>query len=916
MTKGQVLKYVLLPGVIPRLRHLFGRGLVNVAFLLAVILASVRLLPRTHPYLDPVNTGRFGVRQVLAEASGRLVFSVRHIDQLVVYFTILAGMVALCIQFGLLIAAVLSQPVLAQHSVKEMLSNPSTYSEYSKGGPSQDIAFVMLDKVFGVEKIFYSCISTDVKCKDLFGNDIPEFAYPYPMHTALHTLLGFYAMGIGFISLIIIIYQITTVVGETAATGTPFGKRYNRAWAPVRLIVFFALLAPLNIGGTNAWLNGAQIITLWSAKWGSNLASNAWIYFNNEMAGNYLGDVKTLIAKPNLPSLMYLGRFMTLVHTCQKAYNVKSGDSAGNPNPSKIDAYIIPVQNTMSLAPVDGVKMVGTDFDTALKHSRGSNIIIRFGSPSMTPDGKVVEEGTHKGKIYPACGELIIYVSDTVQPGAKAIAEVYYDMIVNLYEGSSGMGQYVKEFAGCKLSEVVKEPMENACPTPRQRDSNWFVGSLKMTLDAFWGSGLLDALDKQTSNQDPFKLKEEIKEKGWAGAAIWYNTIAQMNGAVTGALINSPTVIRYPEIMHIVEKANLQKSQSTAASERFEPAAPGQKEYAFSNPSDYEIALAYNSIYKVFEQNNVDETPKNKKSGNAFIDGINLLFGTTGIYDILENSNIHPLAQLSSLGKSMVEHAIRNFGLAIGVGLGEGLIGMLGGGSDGFKAGATALNNFLEAVATVGILMGFILFYMLPVMPFLYFFFGMGEWVKSIFEAMVAMPLWALAHLTIDGNGLPGQAAANGYFLILEIFIRPILMFMGLIGSVMAFSMLVKGLNEIFSIAVTNVSGRNALAPKANEMAYYRAPVDEFFFTILYTVLCYMIATSCFKLIDTIPTGILRWIGFGSETFSQRSNNAATVDRIGSTIYSSGEMSLSQVRQGLGGAKMTAGQLGTILQGR
>ena len=63
------------------------------------------------------------------------------------------------------------------------------------------------------------------------------------------------------------------------------------------------------------------------------------------------------------------------------------------------------------------------------------------------------------------------------------------------------------------------------------------------------------------------------------------------------------------------------------------------------------------------------------------------------------------------------------------------------------------------------------LFYIIPFMPFIYFFFAVGTWVKAIFEAMVGVPLWALAHIRIDGQGLPGDAAMNGYYLLLEIFV-------------------------------------------------------------------------------------------------------------------------------------------------
>ena len=75
---------------------------------------------------------------------------------------------------------------------------------------------------------------------------------------------------------------------------------------------------------------------------------------------------------------------------------------------------------------------------------------------------------------------------------------------------------------------------------------------------------------------------------------------------------------------------------------------------------------------------------------------------------------------------------------------------------------------------------------------------------------MVGIPLWALAHLRIDGEGLPGQAAESGYFLIFEIFLRPILTVFALIAAILIFSAQVRVLNFIWDIVTTNVTGFSA----------------------------------------------------------------------------------------------------------
>ena len=125
--------------------------------------------------------------------------------------------------------------------------------------------------------------------------------------------------------------------------------------------------------------------------------------------------------------------------------------------------------------------------------------------------------------------------------------------------------------------------------------------------------------------------------------------------------------------------------------------------------------------------------------------------------------------------------------------------------------------------------------------------FAISGWIKSIFEAIVAMPLWALAHLRIDGEGLAGPGATNGYFLLLEIFLRPILIVFGFVASINIFSALVNVLNQIFDLVIANLGGLDeeleaniatgAVAGVASVSNMSRGPLDEFFFTAMYAII-------------------------------------------------------------------------------
>lgn len=227
----------------------------------------------------------------------------------------------------------------------------------------------------------------------------------------------------------------------------------------------------------------------------------------------------------------------------------------------------------------------------------------------------------------------------------------------------------------------------------------------------------------------------------------------------------------------------------------------------------------------------------------------------------------HPLAALTAIGRALVENSVRSMAMAIGASGFGGILEMLG---NAAGPGLQSFSGMFVSIATIGLTAGFILYYILPFLPFMFFFFAVATWIKTVFEAAVGAPLWALAHLRIDGDGFSGQAASQGYFILLEIMLRPIVILFGLIGGMAAFGAMVAALNEIFDFVVVNIvgnSGSSIDTPDGFEPIRLSS-LDQFFFTLVYTILVYMIANACFKMIDTIPKAFMRWIGSSVSTFN------------------------------------------------
>ena len=200
----KTVKYVALPGLIPRIRHLFGSGFTNVAVYLAYLFKSIRLLPNNHPYLIPENQGRFGITHVLAAGLKNLEFKKENIDQIIIVTILLAGMVALFMQLFLFLYAVTLPSAFAGTIGDEW----ERFFGKSGHDPTYDIAFTLLDRVFGYPGMYGSCVDQGVPCRydAITGTATgPADSIPNNFHIALHTFVRYYNLGILAVGMIIVV---------------------------------------------------------------------------------------------------------------------------------------------------------------------------------------------------------------------------------------------------------------------------------------------------------------------------------------------------------------------------------------------------------------------------------------------------------------------------------------------------------------------------------------------------------------------------------------------------------------------------------------------------------------------------------------------------------------------------------------
>jgi len=867
LTRRDVARYTLLPQIFPRLKKLFGSGFSNLPLFIVVVFNTLRIIPKTHPYLRHEYHGKFSIFQAFAAAADHIKFDRKNIDKITIFSVILSGFALLLLQIVLCIMAIFTAPAYAYDGPG--LGPRTMAAFFDNQNPTTDIAFRLLNYIFGIPGIFPAAVETT------------------PFHLGLHALFEFYSYGILLVGTFVIIYLTMCVVMETAESGTPFGQRFNKAWAPVRIVLFFGLLLPTGNG-----INMAQYVLLNAAKLGSNLATNGWLLFDTTVRAPYVATADQLIARPAEPSLTSIASFMAVARACSWA--------EGRVHGYDVKPYIVNQPGAAGAIPLGGNLPAFADL---VAFADGGTLYIRYGV--QDPDLYKKEPGA----VFPYCGELQLPIMDQGQPGAAYMQQAYIGLLGCLWDGDSyGYGQCARNGASFdRLGRDFTSRYSTILPANPYPDMSFHIGEIQNMIIAGMNTQIAEALTESITRQkaEGSWANDPVLQLGWGGAGIWFNKIAEQNGAVTSAVMMKPSIKMMPYVMEYVKAAKEREDSRIPQAELYTPTLSDGKAVTFETPEQEEIGLILSQTYKNWRfedrtdiSRDFPDAKDQATTGNVIIDVINMFMGTRGLFDMCRNTDIHPLAQLSSMGSALVNHSIASFGLAAGFGIGSGIATILK--KQDFSQALGSATSFFVTFGSIGLMLGFILFYVLPFLPFIYFFFAVMTWVKGIFEAMVGMPLWALAHLHIDGEGMPGDAAANGYFYILEIFLRPICIIIGFLGGIIIFSSMVKVLNSIFYLALSNLTGHDTPVGAASTLGCFNPPaaagagggggggetgpsqelftrgaVDQFFYTVVYAIIVYMISLPCFKFVDLIPDTIMRWLGTGIEAFGAKDGDPA-----------------------------------------
>lgn len=814
-----VARYALLPGILPRLGRM-ARHFSQLMFIFTQLFGTIGLIDRHHPCLKPENIGVYRFSDILALAVSNLKFGRQYVPQLVMFSAIILSILLVIAVCGLFLVNVLMSAGVAH---AQFFGEPSGFG-YSA---QDDWALQFLGRIFG-------------------GDHFVNGPGGNMWFTALLTgMLKHYSMAMLIIAAFMVLYLMLMTLTEAARTGKPFGTRFDSIWAPIRMAMAIGLLIPITASG----YNGAQLLVFQSAKWGSNLASNAWFSgLQNMNQGS-----KFFSAAMADPGYRFV-RDMFLVNLCIQTVNAQNKINRQSEGVGEVKYYTT----------------VDDEF-----------ITISFG-PSVAPDFCGEVKIMKVPVSSPAGLSSNAWPQYTVNQFQKAAIQ-YLPIPLTAFTNGEGIAQLPPMTSMGNLTRDIAARM-----APESNDKTFiehiqemqgqYSGGLIMSWitgpNGYWsylgrtsnGSGFF------TTGEFPAKLSEyntwmmnqlsQDAKFGWTTAGVFYLRMSSVMANISKVVNNPPRVTILPSNLVKVyasadnARADTEKIRNRCSgwwgrnlwyrkfckkaelSSRVNDVLVGGTDWFLrepkKNPSDYSTlgTDAYDRALEITDR----QSPINPDLGI-----LSPIF--TKLYEMVEISptDLHPLGSVINWGFTMLQ--VSGIGIAMGL-LIPGTLGSIG-----------------MTLGTVFLVPGFILAFWVPMQPFLYFTFAVIEWMISVLEAVIGMPLWALSLISLEGDGL--GRGLNGVKMVFEIILRPTIIIMSLLAAVIVFTAAIAFFNN--SLTLYSQGYSDATAESNSFFSQAGAAIGMIF---VYMFAVYSLATSCFKLIDAIPDSFGRWgglpAGFGS----------------------------------------------------
>lgn len=817
--------------------------------LLAMIFIAMKMFPADHPAYRGIHGARLTLPLLIGTVWRDLKFTRQNVPQILIFFAFIASCIFAGVAVFVLLMSIFGTAFVGKaHAAGFFEPAPDDIA-------LQWINFLRSGSVTG----------------DFFTGFAQPLMWAGGIQGALIVALGFYSDAILIVAAVILFYHLAAMTVETAHEGVVMGKRANQIWAPIRLVVAIGLLVPIGGG-----LNSGQYIVFKVTEWGSGLASQVWSIF---LSGFAKGD--GVASVPQYAADVVYNTLLT--EACSQAYNAYQCGSgpgtiqAGDPNAKsckKIQQH--------------GGKLPTTRAEEDLVNPLNSQVCGQYGF-------NLTGIGNCPTMLFSlAQGQACFFMMDS------AVADLAAELIKHKLPKDVGgdSDQKTPPYSG-KLDAIIMEYM--MClgadlPTPKldgvfaqSADWGWLSSGAVLSSISQAEScanelgGMIPNTQAPDFNSGDTLMKKALEVAAWVGRYVQMIGDGSA-GAMAGGIVGGDMCA--VQRGFLLAEANDMRNQGVPRDHFLDRIFQIIDWYAswncvwLSMPSPLDMILGGGNFTMGIMFNGANPLAEMARLGEACLNTA---------YDAFDDMvKLSATAGADAAGKK-AEAGLANKGGA------SSLLGLQG---DIQQGQVTFISSILGIIVSVFFTSGILLAYYVPLIPFISFLFSAMSWVLAVLEAVIAVPLFALAHLTIEGPGLPGSAAKAGYYFIFHIALKPVLMVFGLVVGLIVFYAAVSYMNLFYMMAISTSGG----------LATSHLFLSRFVYNGLYVIIIYLSANASFKAIHLVPEHAMKWMGGQTYHFAHMGEAQQVVGPLMQGAGNISQVTSALTQGGPSAAKLLLGQ--------
>ncbi|MBP4081431.1 DotA/TraY family protein [Aeromonas sp. MrichA-1] len=642
---------------------------------------------------------------------------------------------------------------------------------------------------------------------DIFGSFIflPWGTGQADQITLLARAVGFTNILSLFLGLVIIFYVMIGGALQTAHQGEVLGKSWSSVWIPMRAALGFGLIMPAaGIGG--GVISVAQIFIIWLIVMGSNAATVLW--------GKTIDNIGsgTPIAAPIYSTGVTPSREILKMLACTDSYI--RGRTVNKKGASASDITVLEITSG------SGKKMVlnSERFDESVSafRSRASGLgsfitgneakTIKFANGGACGQIDIENDGMYSTS-YLKFGEDEVFLSKQKKAAVKAARAVIASTIDSLSPVAMSLRSETVNAIGIEQAIADGDTDNEMYKTYNSAISSFGPVSNRYANDLV--SKIHGELSGKSVAQD---WTNKMKKGGWIKAGTWFHEIGNYTGeslkaitAINGS-INSASPVVCVTSYTDQEGCNL-KNADLAASVRIAEKIAAGYITAISNggANSSMITMEDKAASMCTDASTCSIGKDTFTSAHRGIATtvLNLLaessYSNNPVTDTSGLSN--PFETVTSIGHSMNNAAIATWSTgaliasikgaaeAANDGLAAKVVGAFTlGSTNGFVGALTGLGGYL-LTSLIGLAVmlastGFVLAYMLPMLPVVTWINMVAGYLLTVVEATIAAPLAIIMMVTPEGEGISGTRLERAMQLLAMAILKPSLMIIGLVASI------------------------------------------------------------------------------------------------------------------------------------